>query len=224
MPVKANQPELMNAIKVLVESCESAPGPTLRRQALGPASNGVSDERPGRFLVGPGRIQAIGDSTLIPPIDKFQTTELIHGRIEWRCLTVVSLPPRSRWKISWPAWAQVYRIERKTQAKRSGKVRSETVYGITSLEPDQADAKLLLQYTRDHWTIENKSHWVRDVTFGEDHSTVRTGSIPQVMAALRNATIGVARCAGHTNIAKACRFYAAQPRKALALIGGELEN
>jgi hypothetical protein len=70
----------------------------------------------------------------------------------------------------------------------------------------------------------NRIHWVRDVTFDEDRSTVRCGNIPQVMAALRNLAIGLARLAGHTNIAAACRHYAARPWAALALLGIQLEN
>ena len=82
----------------------------------------------------------------------------------------------------------------------------------------------LLELVRGHWQIENKSHWVRDVTFDEDRSQVRCGNIPQIMAALRNTVIGLLRWAGQTNIAAACRRLAAQPAQALALIGIELEN
>ncbi len=60
---------------------------------------------------------------------------------------------------------------------------------------------------------------MRDVTYGEDASTVRTGTIPQVLAAFRNAVIGLMRVAGVTNIAAACRRYADQPALALAAIG-----
>jgi len=60
---------------------------------------------------------------------------------------------------------------------------------------------------------------VRDVTFGEDASTVRTGVIPRVLAALHNTAIGLLRLAGATNIAAACRRYAAQPALAFAAIG-----
>jgi hypothetical protein len=67
--------------------------------------------------------------------------------------------------------------------------------------------------------IENKSPWVRDVTFDEVRSQVRSGAIPQVMAALRNTTIGLLRCTGVTNIAAACRHDAAQPWAALTLLG-----
>jgi hypothetical protein len=77
---------------------------------------------------------------------------------------------------------------------------------------------------RGQWPIENQSPWVRDVTFEEDRSQVRCGNMPQVMAALRNTTVGLLRWAGHTNIAAACRRLAAQPVQALALIGIEMEN
>lgn len=72
--------------------------------------------------------------------------------------------------------------------------------------------------------MENKSHWVRDVTGDEDRSQVRSRIIPQLMAALRNTAIGLLRGAGSTNIAKACRHMAAQPAKALALVGIEFKN
>ncbi len=70
-----------------------------------------------------------------------------------------------------------------------------------------------------HWHIENKSHYVRDVTFDEDRSQVRCGSIPQVLAAIRNTCIGLMRNSGYKNIAAACRYHAAQPHAALALLG-----
>ncbi|MBL7064572.1 MAG: transposase, partial [Anaerolineae bacterium] len=108
--------------------------------------------------------------------------------------------------------------------KKTGERRQEVVYGITSLSAERAAPDRLLAFSRQHWHIENKSHWVRDVTFDEDRSQVRCGSIPQVMAALRNTAIGLMRCNGETNIAAACRRFAARPREALALIGIQLEN
>jgi len=89
---------------------------------------------------------------------------------------------------------------------------------VTSLAPERARAREVLHLLRAHWHIENRTHWVRDVTFDEDRSQVRCGAIPQVMAALRNTTLGLLRAAGATNIAAAGRHYAAQPRAALALI------
>ena len=69
--------------------------------------------------------------------------------------------------------------------------RFETQYGITSLSPEVEED--LLKLRREHWTIENKVHWVRDTVLGEDASQARTGSIPQVIAALRNTAMSVLR-------------------------------
>lgn len=114
---------------------------------------------------------------------------------------------------------QVFQIERRIVRVRTGEMRQETVYGVTSLPPDRASADHLLAYSRAHWHIENRSHWVRDVTFDEDRSQVRVGSLPQVLAALRNTTIGLLRLHGATNLAAACRRNAAHPWEALALLG-----
>jgi len=102
---------------------------------------------------------------------------------------------------------------------RTGEVEGETVYGVTSLPPARADAARLLRLVRQHWHIENRSHWVRDVTFDEDRSQVRVGSTPQVMAALRNTIIGLIRTTGTTQIVATSRRLAARPWDALALLG-----
>ena len=77
----------------------------------------------------------------------------------------------------------------------------------------------LAAWIRRHWHIENKIHWVRDVTYDEDRSQIRTGTGPQVMAALRNAAIGALRLTGVTNIAAANRHHARDPNRPLALLG-----
>jgi len=111
-----------------------------------------------------------------------------HGRIEKRCLTASS---ELQDYTDWPGLKQVFMVERSTTVKKTGEYYAETVYGITSLAPEQADASRLNNLVRGHWHIENRSHWVRDVTFDEDRSQVRSGNIPQVMAALRNTVIGL---------------------------------
>src|SRR5215210_6085255 len=150
-----------------------------------------------------------------------ETRDAAHGRIETRELSASS-------SLSdhglWPGLQQVLKIERAVIEKKSGKRRQEVVYGVTSLTRERASAEQLLEIARRHWHIENKSHWVRDVTFDEDRSQVRCGSIPQIMAAVRNTAIGLMRRAGETNIAAACRRFAAQPWSALALIGIKPEN
>jgi predicted transposase YbfD/YdcC len=150
-----------------------------------------------------------------------QTVDLGHGRIEQRNLTTSeALIGYS----DWPGLAQVFELGRHVMFPKTGKERVEVVYGVTSLRPDRATPERLLALVRGQWQIENKSHWVRDVTFDEDRSQVRCGNIPQVMAALRNTAIGLLRYAGYANIAAAGRRLAAQPLQALALIGIELEN
>ena len=145
-----------------------------------------------------------------------QTLDMGHGRIEERCLTASDeLSDYS----DWPGLEQVFQLTRKTIIIKTEEVREETVYGVTSLTPQQADPERLLELVRCHWHIENKSHWVRDVTFSEDKSQVRCGNIPQVMAAIRNMAIGLMRWLGYTNIASACRYFAAQPWDALEAIG-----
>jgi hypothetical protein len=126
--------------------------------------------------------------------------------------------------LDWPGLAQVFRITRRRVHIRTGAVLEEVTYGLTSLAPDRVGPARLLQIIRQHWHIENRSHWVRDVTYGEDHSQVRTGSIPQAMAALRNTVIGLLRATGEHGIARAHRRYAAHPWAALALIGILREN
>lgn len=89
---------------------------------------------------------------------------------------------------------------------------------MSSLTAARADAATLLRYNRGHWGIENKLHWVRDVTFGEDLSQVRRGSAPRAMASLRNLAIGALRLTGKTNIAAGLRWAARNLGRALTLL------
>ncbi len=120
----------------------------------------------------------------------------------------------------WPGLAQVLRLDRRVVHKATGVVlRQETAYAVTSLTPAEATPAQLLALWRGHWHIENRLHWVRDVTFDEDRSQVRTGTAPQLMAAFRNAAIALFRLLGEPNIAAATRRYAAQLALALAAVG-----
>lgn len=143
-----------------------------------------------------------------------------HGRLETRTLVASGDLPAGY--LDFPHIRQVFCLTR--IRRKDGNQEQETVYGITSLSPSQASPRLLLSLVRGHWHIENKSHHVRDTTFDEDRSQVRSGSIPQVMAAVRNTCIGLMRAAGHTNIAATCRFHAAQPQAALALLGIQINT
>ena len=118
--------------------------------------------------------------------------------------------------LDWPGLQQVCCLER-TRTER-GTTTVETAYAITSLSPEQATPERLLELWRGHWGIENRLHWVRDVTFGEDRCRVRSGAAPQVLAALRNLVSGLLRLAGQRNIAAALRHYGWRAEDALQLL------
>lgn len=145
------------------------------------------------------------------------TLDKQHGRLEQRRIWTST---QLNGYLDFPHVAQVARIERETQQMRSGKSRSEVVYLVTSLTAEQADAKRLLALNRGHWEIENRLHWVRDVTFAEDHSQIRTGAGPQMMATLRNLAISLVRLRHEAQwVAEALRDLAARPHLALAMVG-----
>ena len=93
--------------------------------------------------------------------------------------------------LGWPGATQICRIERIRE--RPGYTSREVAYAVTSLPPEKASPADLLALWRDHWLIENRLHWRRDVSLREDHSRVRSGSSPQAMAALRNAVLHLTR-------------------------------
>lgn len=127
--------------------------------------------------------------------------------------------------VDWPDARQVFRIQRRIVRVRTGEVlREETVYGVTSLDEARGTAERLLRIVRAHWTIENRSHWVRDVTFDEDRCQVRTPNVPQVLATLRNLVIALLRQGGERTIADARRTCSADPAVALRLLTGAYDN
>lgn len=138
-----------------------------------------------------------------------------HGRIETRTIWTSTV---LNGYVNFPYVEQVLRIERVTRDLRGSNLRREVSYGVTSLTPEKADPKRLLALTRGHWEIENRLHWVRDVTFDEDRSQVRTGSGPRVMATLRNLAISLLRLKGFTNIAQAVRSISWNQEAALQMI------
>jgi hypothetical protein len=115
--------------------------------------------------------------------------------------------------LGWPGVAQVGRLEREVTA--GGKSTVEVQYLITSVPPGLADAATLLGWVRGHWGIENRLHWVRDVTMGEDSNRTRSGSGPQVLAAIRNLTISKLRLEKAENIAAELRRNASRVRDLL---------
>jgi hypothetical protein len=115
--------------------------------------------------------------------------------------------------LGWPGVAQVGRLERTVAA--GGEVTVEVQYLITSVPRGRAGAATLLGWLRGHWGIENRLHYVRDVTMGEDANRTRSGSGPQVLAALRNLAVSKLRLDGVANIAAALRRNAARVKDLL---------
>ena len=149
------------------------------------------------------------------PIDTHETFEKSHGRIETRCLKAsTSLNAY----LDWPGIEQVIQYRYIHENPNTAEETTQVNYGITSLTPEEATAERLLELRRGHWSIENKSHWMRDTQLGEDASPVQCGAIPQVMAALRNAALAVLRFAGVTSIADKIKYYASKLLLAVNLI------
>lgn len=121
--------------------------------------------------------------------------------------------------MKFPAVGQVWVIQRQVTDLSKGKSRRETVCGLTSLSVQQADPARLLDLNRGHWSIENRLHWVRDVTYDEDRCRIRRGAGPRVMASLRNLAITLLRMAGAFNIAQALRYCARYPVQTLRRLG-----
>jgi len=147
-------------------------------------------------------------------MDTVTTLNKGHGRRERRTLMATTALNEY---LDWPGVAQVGQVE--SEVLKDGKTTHETRYFITSVSRAVADAAQLLTWARGHWSIENRSHYVRDVTMTEDSSRIRKRSGPQVMAALRNATIGFLRTLGHANIAESLRRNASQVGELFAKLG-----
>jgi predicted transposase YbfD/YdcC len=143
-------------------------------------------------------------------VPSFSRVTKDHGRRARRTVKAVLAPA---W-IEFEGAAQVARVRR--TVTRKGKKTVEVVYVITS--DAGADPATLAAWIQGHWHIENKLHWVRDVTYQEDKSQVRTGNAPRVMATLRNTAISILRLNGQTNIAAANRHHACDPQRTLTLL------
>jgi predicted transposase YbfD/YdcC len=148
----------------------------------------------------------------VPVLDR--TRDRAHGRVELRTLKAVTVN-----HFGFPHAGQVIQVTRKTRELGTRRWRTVVVYAITSLTHGQASPARLADLLRGHWTIENGLHYLRDVTFAEDASQLRTGTGPQVMACLRNLAIGALCRAGPTNLAAALRQHARDPHRPLATLG-----
>ena len=148
-------------------------------------------------------------------LDTHTDVEKARGGITTRTVTASTVLTGH---IDWRGLAQVYCYETHKENTKTGQISRHKQYGITSLSPEVASAKDLIKLQRGHWTIENKVHWVRDTAFREDASQARTGSMPHVMAALRNTAMSVLRFNGYTKIAETLRLFASETKLVVNLI------
>jgi predicted transposase YbfD/YdcC len=142
-----------------------------------------------------------------------------HGRLETRTLTCTDDLDDY---LLWPGVRQVLRRETERVMLKTGEVTRGVTYAVTSLAVEEATPEHLAVLWRGHWAIENRRHYVRDVTFGEDACQMHIGAAPQALAAVRNGLISLVRWAGWQNIAAGLRHYSASVTDALQLIGVSL--
>ncbi len=137
-----------------------------------------------------------------------------HGRLEVREIRVSS---ELADYLDWPYLQQVFEVRRTWM--RKGVTKQEMQYGITSLPPTIASPGQVLRLKRGHWGIENRLHYVKDVTLREDASTLHCDAGPDIMAMLRNAAVSTLRRAGQHRIAASLRHNSRCPDAILALLG-----
>lgn len=142
-----------------------------------------------------------------------------HGRLEIRDV-VVTTELNEFLAAQWVGVAQVFCLTRTIEER--GEIHQESICGITSLSPAHADAERLLELIRDHWTIENRLHWRRDVTLREDHSQVRKGTAPRLLAVLNSFLLALMDFLGIANLPQQMRAFDAQPLLAVRLLLGSL--
>ncbi|MDP9371239.1 MAG: ISAs1 family transposase [Chloroflexota bacterium] len=143
-------------------------------------------------------------------------TEKGHGRLETRTL---ERSAALNDYLDWPDVGQVLRRTYRAVDLSTGAVHQEVTYGLTSLPPQEASVEEVALLWREHWTIENRVHYPRDVSLGEDAGQVRVGNAPQALAALRNGVLNLLRGQGWASIADALRHFGAYAARALRLLG-----
>jgi predicted transposase YbfD/YdcC len=142
-----------------------------------------------------------------------RTREVAHGRGEIRRIKVATVN-----SLLFPHARQAIQLKRRRTNRKTGKVTIKTIYAVTSLPADRAAPAQLAALIRGHWSIEALHH-IRDVTFAEDASQLRTGNAPRAMATWRNLAIGALRLAGVNSVAAGLRRNARDPQRPLALLG-----
>jgi hypothetical protein len=138
-----------------------------------------------------------------------------HGRIEQRYLTVSS---HLNAYLDWPHLGQVFRLQRVVYRQKTNKITYQVIFGVTSLSAENCSPQQLLSLIRDHWHIENRLHYVRDVTFHEDACTIREPKRQRILACLNNLVIGLIRQREFDYVPEARRFFSLHFDQAFQLL------
>ena len=144
-----------------------------------------------------------------------ETHTLGHGRLEQRYLTVSS---QLNDYLDWPHLGQVFRLQRVVQRQKTGRITYQVIFGVTSLSAAECSPQRLMQLLRTHWHIENRLHYVRDVTFHEDACSIREPKRQRFLATLNNLVIGLIRRCDFDYVPEARRFFAVHFDQALQLL------
>jgi predicted transposase YbfD/YdcC len=120
--------------------------------------------------------------------------------------------------LDFPHAVQALRIRRRRYNAATDRWSTVTVYAITNLTAAQASTDELTDWLRGHWAIEALHH-IRDTTYREDASRLRTGNAPRALATLRNTAISLLRLDGVTSIAATLRRNGRDPYRSLRLLG-----
>ncbi len=176
----------------------------------------VKEDQPARYTA----IHRLFTEPLIPRASDGAATstctEKGHGRLETRTLERSAV---LNGDLDWPDVGQVLRRTYRAVDLATGAVHQEVTYGLTSLPPQEASVEEVAGVWRGHWTIENRVHYPRDVSLGEDAGQARVGNAPQALAALRNGVLNLLRGQGWASIADALRHVGAYAARALRLLG-----
>lgn len=156
-----------------------------------------------------------GHSRVQLPETYAQTIDHTRGRTEYRYLTASS---QLNDYLDWPHLGQVFRVQRVVQHQRTGKITYEVLFGVTNLSIEQITPDDLLHRIRQHWHIENRLHYVRDVTFREDACTIRHAKRQRLLASINNLVIGLVRQTHFRYLPEARRYFSVNYHEALQLL------
>lgn len=156
-----------------------------------------------------------GHSRVSLPETHAQSVDHARGRTEYRYLTASS---QLNDYLDWPHLGQVFRLQRVVHHHQTGKITYEVLFGITSQTTDRVSPNNLLHHVRQHWHIENRLHYVRDVTFQEDACTIRHTKRQRLLASLNNLVIGLVRQTDFRYLPEARRYFSVNYPDALQLL------